>query len=1327
MNEKKSLLNSMGGKILLIFIYVCAAAIVAVTLVAKYKSSSALIKQAFNQLESVHKLKENALLDFYQKRHQEIIVTQGYYKIIKNLPILSDYKNKRRDPTYLNAKGMVGNQIKKLLKAYGHYSNVMLVGLSGEVVFVLDDNTIELGEQFDSKIFKKGKTKVYLTDILIHDSRNVQYIVAPIHSRDQYNKKRDLAGLIVLEIELSQINTLMHERTGLGESGETYLVGGDLLMRSASRFEIESTVLKRKVETVAGLSVKKKAKGHGIIKDYRGINVLSVYSNCGFYEKFGADFEWALIVEIDEKEVNKPIRALTLFIVIAAVIVFGIVVIIIAIVFSKRISTPLKHLKYVAEEISQGNFQEKIVNIKADEIGELGSSLNKMNLQLKELFSKNERQTWQTDGLSRIDEIVRGETEIRKVANNLCQFFSKYLNCLIITFYILEDNKLELTGSYAFNKRKSLGDSIDVGEGLVGQAALEKQVISVIDIPDDYTRINSSIGDIKPGNLVVVPFIFNEQVQGVMEIGAFEEISDAKLEFLKSTIEPVGITIHSIKEQLQTKMLLEKTQIQSEELQAQQEELKASNEILEEQTHLLKQSEEELKQQSEELQVSNEDLEEKQEQLKKQKDAVVAAKKEVDIKAQELAAASKYKSEFLANMSHELRTPLNSLLLLSKGLAGNKNGNLNDTEVEDAKIIYEGSNELLELINDIMDLSKVEAGMLGVNIEDVKLDTITRSLYKMFNPIADDKGLDFKINIEENLPEIIRSDNQRIQQILKNFLSNAMKFTENGSVTCKIMQPGPDVRLKHSNLSIDTAIAFSVIDTGIGIPDDKQLAIFESFQQQDGSTSRKYGGTGLGLTISKELAHLLGGEIQLLSRQFEGSTFTLYLPKELKQESIEQARTELPLLSPVKENTIKRQDKPLEANPSTQSNVQFIPDDRKDILKGDKSILIIDDDKNIAKILRDFVRNDSYKSLVAGDGRSGVLLAKEYDPCGILLDVGLPDIDGLQVLEQLKFSLETRHIPVQIISGYDHEQSKFIDQGALGYLQKPVNEEQLNTVLDKIAEITKSNIRNVLVIEDDEGSRRGITRLLENSNINIKCVGTGSEGCSEVLSKKYDCVILDLSLPDMTGFDVLDKINNDKSNGLPPVIIYTGKDITDKEQTELEKYSASTVIKSSGSPERLLDDVSLFLHNVEYKNKNECKETIRMLHNEDEMLKDRKILLVDDDMRNTYALSKELIDIGLNVEMAKNGQEAVDLLEKDHSYEMVLMDIMMPVMDGYEATERIRKMQEYRDIPIITLTAKAMSDERNKCMEAGASEYLTKPIDLDKLMSLLRIWLFKKQ
>ncbi len=1316
----------MGGKILLIFIGVSAVAIIAVTLVAKYKSSSALIKQTFNQLESVHKLKKNALLDFYEKRHKEIIATQGYYKIIKNLPILSDYRGKRKDPTYLKAKGMVSNQIKKMLKAYDHYSNIMLVDLSGEIVYVSAGNNTELGEQLDSKIFEKGKTEIYLSDISIHDRRNVQYITAPIHSRDQYNRKRDLTGLIVLEIELHEINMLMHERTGLGESGETYLVGDDLLMRSDSRFNKGSTVLETRVETIAGLSGKEDNEGHGIIKDYRGVNVLSVYSSCGFDEDFGTDFDWAIIVEIDEAEVKEPIKALTLFIIIAALMIFGIVVIIIAVVFRRRISTPLRDLQNIAEEISQGNFQAKAVKTRSDEIGDLGSSINKMNLQLQELFSKNEKQAWYSDGLSKIDEIVRGETEIRKVANNLCLFFSKYLNCLIITFYVLEDNKLELTGSYAFNKRKSLRDSIDIGEGFVGQAALEKQVISIVDIPDDYTRINSSIGDIKPGNLVVVPFVFNEQVQGVMEIGVFEEMPDEKLEFLKRTMVPIGITINAINEQKRIMTLLEQTQIQSAELQNQQVKLKVSNENLEEQTQLLKESEEELKQQSEELQVSNEELEEKQEQLTKQRDAVMAARRDVEIKAQELAKASKYKSEFLANMSHELRTPLNSLLLLSKGLADNKKGNLNDTEVEDAKIINEGSNELLELINDIMDLSKVEAGMLSVNVEDIKLDTITRNLQKIFNPIANDKGLDFMIKMGENIPEMIRSDSMRIQQILKNFLSNAMKFTENGSVTLKITQPESDVRFKHSNLSMDTTIAFSVIDTGIGIPDDKQLAIFESFQQQDGSTSRKYGGTGLGLTISRELAHLLGGEIQLLSRQSEGSTFTLYLPKELEQKSVDQVRTESHSLSPVKENTIKKPNKPLEASPSTQTSTQFIPDDRKDILKGDVSILIIDDDKNIAKILRDIARNGGHKCLVAGDGRSGILLAKEYYPSGILLDVGLPDIDGLQVLEQLKYSLETRHIPVQVISGYDNEQGEFMAKGAMGYLQKPVSEEQLHTVLEEIEEITKTNIKNILVIEDDEGSRRGITGLLENSSINIKCTDTGSEGCNEIHSNKYDCVILDLNLPDMTGFDVLENIYKDGSTEIPPVIIYTGQEITDKEQTELDKYSSSTIIKSSGSPERLLDDVSLFLHNIESKYENETKETIRMLHNEDAMLKDRKILLVDDDMRNTYALSKELIDIGINVEMAKNGQEAVELMEKDHSYEMVLMDIMMPVMDGYEATGRIRKMREYKDIPIIALTAKAMSDDRNKCLEAGASEYLMKPIDLEKLLSLMRIWLFKR-
>jgi PAS domain S-box-containing protein len=993
----------------------------------------------------------------------------------------------------------------------------------------------------------------------------------------------------------------------------------------------------------------------------------------------------------------------------------------------QRMTNVLRNVSKFAVKLAEGDFSVSVEKQSSSDL--LADSMNKLVTQLKSVTEENARKAWISSGISGINDVTRGETDLRNMATAICQYLAKYLQAQIMTLYVAEGNTLRLTGSYAFNKRKSLGESIEFGEGLVGQAALERETISITDVPQDYSRISSSIGDSYPRNIVVTPFVTDDTVLGVLELGVFSELSDMKLELLDSLREPVAIMIRSVFAQTKTKELLEETQRQAEELQSQQEKLKKSNEGLQEQTRRLKQSEEELRQQSEELQVSNEELEEKQEALTTQKNQVEAAKKEVEINARELALASKYKSEFLANMSHELRTPLNSLLLLSKGLSGNKKGNLTQGQVEDAQVIYEGGNDLLALINDIMDLSKVEAGMLNVHIEELKLATLTRNLQKVFDPVADDRGLIFKIDIDDTVPEIITSDAQRVEQILKNLLSNAMKFTENGSVTLKIQPLEPDVRFRQSGLNRDSAIAFAVTDTGVGIPADKQQAIFEAFQQQDGSTSRKYGGTGLGLTISRELARLLNGEIRVQSYENEGSTFTLYLPKDLKIESVDQARggtspdsardgmSKRPIRS--MSNQYQRPITPV------QPAAQFIADDRKDIIEGDKTLLIIDDDKKYAKILRDHGRSNGYKCVVAGDGRSGIQLAAEYVPSGILLDIGLPDIDGHHVLEQLKFSLQTRHIPVQIISGYGENKNKSLRQGAMGHLTKPVEQEQLNTALENIAAIAKTDVRNILIVEDDKGNQQAIRGILKSSGVNIKCVDTGKKACTEILSNTYDCVILDIGLPDMSGFDVLKTINDDESKSLPPIIIYTGKEITDEENTELEKYAATIVVKGAGSPERLLDDTSLFMHSIDSTLQKEGKDTIRMLHDEDAMLKNRKILLVDDDMKNTYALSKKLIEVGLNVDMAKHGQEALEQLEKDATYELVLMDVMMPVMDGYEATQRIRKMPDYKDIPVVALTAKAMREDREKCLEAGASEYLVKPIDFEKLLSIMRIWLFK--
>ncbi|MBW8183836.1 CHASE3 domain-containing protein [Shewanella nanhaiensis] len=939
--------------------------------------------------------------------------------------------------------------------------------------------------------------------------------------------------------------------------------------------------------------------------------------------------------------------------------------------------------------------------------------------------------------VSRINDLTQGASDLMAMSDEIISALAEMMKAGhgVIYTYDEADDGLSLSGSYAFKKRKAVLPFIGIGEGIVGQCAKERKTILLTQVPSDYIQIHSGLGQSSPLNVLVVPVLFESELIGVIELASFRGFTDEQLEVIELISSNLGIVINNLRNQQKTQALLLETQRQSEELQSQQEELKSSNESLLEQTQLLKTSEEELKQQSEELKVSNEELEEKQVFLKRQKNEIEVAKADLTVKAEELALASKYKSEFLANMSHELRTPLNSLLLLAKGLADNKSQHLDETEVEDAKVIFDGGNNLLCLINDIMDLSKVEAGKLSIHIEEVNIDVLSRNLKQVFDPIAKNRGLVFNIEIDKALPPSVSSDGQRVEQILRNLLSNALKFTETGTVTLKIGYAAPDASFIHSSLDVKSALSFAVVDTGIGIPANKIQAIFEAFQQQDGSTSRKYGGTGLGLTIARELTRLLGGEIQLQSVPNEGSTFTLFLPNAFDSNAIEDKKEGGAIVSDIKFHNDQAESEHVESTvlqPEGQLSVstlqpypEFIPDDRAHFQQGEPSLLIIDDDPTFAKILRDHARDNGYQCLVAGDGRMGIYLAQEYQPNGIILDIMLPDIDGHQVLDQLKFSLKTRHIPVEIISAHSEDKNAALVQGAIGLQTKPVSQETLLSVFDEIKSFSSSELRRLLVIEDDAGNQASIVRLLDGSDIDIKCVDNGSEGVKEILSAQYDCVILDLGLPDISGFEVLKQIEGSELEKMPPVIIYTGKEITDEEQSELNKFSSTIVLKGVGSGERLLDDISLFLHNIESRFDTEGQNTINMLHDEDAMFQHRKVLIVDDDMRNTYALSKKMIEVGFEVEMAHNGKEAVELLTEDKSFELVLMDTMMPEMDGYEATKLIREMKHYKKLPIIALTAKTMPEDREKSLQSGASEYLTKPIDFEKLLSIMRIWLFK--
>ena len=744
-----------------------------------------------------------------------------------------------------------------------------------------------------------------------------------------------------------------------------------------------------------------------------------------------------------------------------------------------------------------------------------------------------------------------------------------------------------------------------------------------------------------------------------------------------------------------------------EELKMQQEELKASNE--------------EIESSNEELEEKTRALEEQNAQIQQQSEELSESKRLIEEKANEVGRASKYKSEFLANMSHELRTPLNSLLILAKLLASNEEGNLTDEQVEEARVIYNGGLDLLGLINDILDLSKVEAGKLTVAADDVALDSIVDRMRQQFSPMSREKGVEFPITMTDDLPATLYTDAQRVEQILKNLLSNAFKFTEQGSVTLEVRRPDKNAELQRASLDYGNALAFSVIDTGIGIEPSKFKDIFEAFQQEDGSIDRHYGGTGLGLTIARKFAHMLGGEIHVASQKGKGSRFTLVLPVMLARAEAEEAPTAWgDATMEIPRTELKTMPKTLVA--------EFIPDDRKQIGDKDKVLLIVEDDPAFAATLMKIARKRGYKCLAAGDGKTGLVLAVEQPVTAILLDLKLPDIDGMHVLDQLKHSLRTRHIPVHIISGREEGDTLPLRKGAIGYLMKPVEKEAIDGALIKIESLLQSEIKHVLVVEDDEKTQIAINKLLKKKDIHITIAGQGSVGLKRLGDTRFDCVILDLQLPDMTGFEWLERMEKEAGgNATPPVIIYTARELTEEENRQLSHYTGSIVIKGARSPERLLDEVTLFLHSLESTLSSDQQEIIRMQHNPDKVLQGRTLLLTDDDLRNTFALSKLLRKHGMNIVIADNGQMALDKLKENISIELIVMDIMMPVMDGYQAMREIRAQRSLKEMPIIALTARAMPEEQEKCMAAGANDYLTKPVDIERLLTLLRVLLFKQE
>ncbi|WP_122412852.1 response regulator [Pseudomonas viridiflava] len=947
------------------------------------------------------------------------------------------------------------------------------------------------------------------------------------------------------------------------------------------------------------------------------------------------------------------------------------------------------------------------------------------NLRQQEINAERlQKVAWLRNGQSELAEHVLGQLTLSMLGRNILQFLARYLGASVAAVYVRQEHGgLTRIASYGFSREQEERDqTIHSDEGIVGQAARQDRVITLKDVPVDYFKVSSGLGDGSPRSVIVVPTSNDDQVNGVIELGFLHALTEQDVEFLELISDNIGTSIEAARYRQRLQEVLAETQQLNEELQVQQEELRTANEELEEQSRILKESQAHLETQQAELEQTNEQLAEQGQALADQRDALDRnneelnqAQVELQARADELQRSSKYKSEFLANMSHELRTPLNSSLILAKLLAENPTENLTAEQVKFAESIYSAGNDLLNLINDILDISKVEAGKLEVRPENSSVSRLVEGLRGLFQPLATEKRLQFTVEMQAGAPTMLYTDRQRLEQILKNLLSNAIKFTETGTVSMIVSrQPG-------------SGIAFTVRDSGIGIAEEHQQSIFEAFRQADGTTNRRYGGTGLGLSISRDLAALLGGSISVTSAPGQGSIFTLVLPEQYVEQSTEAQGANIAAVvsTPI-------MPAPAVARPVVEPVVvrdEAIPvfDDDRDKAPFDKRcILVIEDEVRFAQILFDLAHELGYYCLVAHAADDGFNLAARFTPDAILLDMRLPDHSGLTVLQRLKELAPTRHIPVHVISVEDRQEAA-LHMGAIGYAVKPTTREELKDVFAKLEAKLTQKVKRILLVEDDALQRDSIARLIGDDDIEITAVGFAQEALDLLRDNIYDCMIIDLKLPDMLGDELLKRMSTEEICSFPPVIVYTGRNMTRDEEAELMKYSRSIIIKGARSPERLLDEVTLFLHKVESQLSNERQKMLKTARSRDKVFEARKILVVDDDVRNIFALTSALEHKGAVVEIARNGLEAIAKLNEVEDIDLVLMDVMMPEMDGYEATIEIRKDPRWRKLPIIAVTAKAMKDDQERCLQAGSNDYLAKPIDLDRLFSLIRVWLPKME
>ncbi len=1258
--------------------------------------------------------------------------------------------------------------------------DLFLIDKAGRILFTITEEkdlgtNILTGNLKDTKFAQTCKNAlkrkgVHYSDTEFYSPSNYipsSFIISPLA-----DDNGDLKGLLAFQLRETEISKIMQGPVGLGNTEESFLVGTDFLLRSSLRNSPSNEILKTKVENKQTLLWQNHLKNldkihtHQIqaftYENHNGRQVLGVHYHLKVLQQY-----YAIIVEIDEEEAFSSLnwlRTITFFVLGLTLIL----TILISFNLTTRIVTPLQHLSDWAKQIAIGDLSTQFMTQRNDEIGsiirsieylvknskeiiaystsisegdfsrninlrsqgdalglalqkmtstlrkvvhqannlsqgnynfdmtpasgkdELGISLQKMQSSLKAARISDIKQVRLANRITRISEQMMGDKNLREFTNDICSELATILNFHVATFYILDESKdlYYLKGGYALWDANQAPDTVSIGQGMLGQAIKDKKFIHLTDNSDIKLQVNTSLARANLKYIAVVPLIYEDQVLGAIELGGLNSLTEEDTTFLKNLIQPLAIQIQSA----------------------------LNRQKADEKTQMLLESEEYLKAQQEELQAANEELEVKNSSLEMQKNEIKEINQDLGIVQQDLLSKSialeksnQYKSEFLANMSHELRTPLNSIILLSEDMLEDMNQNLTEEQIYTINIIQNSGHDLLELINDILDLSKIEAGQLKIDFEEVQLIDFKDIILKSFERLAKKKKIDIEVQIDDTLPAQIVTDQLRLGQILKNLISNAIKFTQEGQIKIDFSRPDSNTDLSKSQQYPDRCIAVSVEDSGIGIPAENLNRIFEAFKQADGSTSRKYGGTGLGLSITQQLITLLGGEIQVESEVNKGSTFTVFIP-------------EVGFPTHINKPTEDYDPRPQPKLPS-----KSIADDRYGIKDEDHVLLVIEDDVQFAQALFKFCHQKKFKMLHAADGIEGLELAQEFLPDAIFLDINLPLANGEEVLKELKTNLKTKRIPVQLMS-VDETNIKLLKHGALGFLSKPVNKSELLDALDRIAGLLDNQLKEILLVEMDQNLITPMNEWLSQRNIQLKCVNQGEEALQEFKKNKYKCIVLDINLPDRAGFELLKKLRSIEGHQTH-IIVYIDEDTPREDLTMVEEQTDTIIIKGKRSIERLYEELTLFLYNTSKLGSasiNPLPIENEKRSNKEKILKDKKILVVDDDMRNVFALTKILSGGGAQIYKASDGKMALEVLNKNTDIDLVLLDIMMPIMGGYETLEHIRKQERFAHLPIIALTAKAMPEDRDKCIKAGANDYHAKPIVVEELLSLIQLWLKKE-